>query len=280
MHDPRVGRFFAVDPLAGRYPYNSPYAFSQNRVIDGVELEGLEMETAGKIMEDIWREAFGPIAHETKATAVEIKRKLINSVKDAYPPNKTAQHLIEHFAYGNGGNYILNEKEMKEVFPARDWENQKLDVSIPDEKFKELGHLLFGGARPHSEKNIEAYAATSGTLGRTYLVIEGEITEELLGGVKTLVFRGVVIFYDEWDFNPSNGADKRGGIAEVLTTMGRIFLPGTSFKIFGEIEVIQYEGEPMKFVNGEDATGETSGNSEQVQDDNATDSGAVNEIQG
>jgi RHS repeat-associated protein len=42
MHDPRVGRFFAVDPLAGKYPYNSPYAFSENRVIDGVELEGLE----------------------------------------------------------------------------------------------------------------------------------------------------------------------------------------------------------------------------------------------
>lgn len=42
MHDPRVGRFFAVDPLAGSYSYNSPYAFSENRVIDGVELEGLE----------------------------------------------------------------------------------------------------------------------------------------------------------------------------------------------------------------------------------------------
>jgi hypothetical protein len=36
------GRFFAVDPLAPEYPWNSPYAFSENRVIDGVELEGLE----------------------------------------------------------------------------------------------------------------------------------------------------------------------------------------------------------------------------------------------
>ncbi len=42
MHDPRIGRFFAVDPLAPKYPHNSPYAFSENRVIDGVELEGLE----------------------------------------------------------------------------------------------------------------------------------------------------------------------------------------------------------------------------------------------
>jgi RHS repeat-associated protein len=45
MHDPRVGRFFVADPLFRDYAYNSPYAFSQNRVIDGVELEGLEYAT-------------------------------------------------------------------------------------------------------------------------------------------------------------------------------------------------------------------------------------------
>lgn len=42
MHDPRIGRFLSIDPLAAKYPHNSPYAFSENRVIDGVELEGLE----------------------------------------------------------------------------------------------------------------------------------------------------------------------------------------------------------------------------------------------
>jgi RHS repeat-associated protein len=44
MHDPRIGRFFAVDPLASQYPHNSPYAFSENVVINAVELEGLEKE--------------------------------------------------------------------------------------------------------------------------------------------------------------------------------------------------------------------------------------------
>lgn len=42
MHDPRIGRFFAVDPLTKDYPHNSPYAFSENVVIDHIELEGLE----------------------------------------------------------------------------------------------------------------------------------------------------------------------------------------------------------------------------------------------
>ena len=42
MHDPRLGRFFAVDPLAAKYPMDSPYGFSSNQVIHAVELEGLE----------------------------------------------------------------------------------------------------------------------------------------------------------------------------------------------------------------------------------------------
>lgn len=41
-HQPDIGRFFNIDPLANKYVYNSPYAFAENRVIDGRELEGLE----------------------------------------------------------------------------------------------------------------------------------------------------------------------------------------------------------------------------------------------
>gem|GEM_PF-3848058 len=47
MHDPRVGRFFARDPLASQYPFYSPYQFSGNRLIDMVELEGLEPSEPG-----------------------------------------------------------------------------------------------------------------------------------------------------------------------------------------------------------------------------------------
>ncbi len=42
MHDPRVGRFFAMDPLTKKYPDYSPYSFSGNKVIAYTELEGEE----------------------------------------------------------------------------------------------------------------------------------------------------------------------------------------------------------------------------------------------
>lgn len=43
-YDPALGRWMNIDPLAEKYPYNGVYNFSENRVIDGRELEGLEWE--------------------------------------------------------------------------------------------------------------------------------------------------------------------------------------------------------------------------------------------
>ena len=46
MHDTRIGRFWSVDPLAGKFPWNSTYAFAENMPIWARELEGLEADTA------------------------------------------------------------------------------------------------------------------------------------------------------------------------------------------------------------------------------------------
>ena len=42
MSNPRLGRFFAIDPLVKSYPWYSPYQFAGNQVIKARELEGLE----------------------------------------------------------------------------------------------------------------------------------------------------------------------------------------------------------------------------------------------
>ncbi len=55
MHDARVGRFLSIDPLAFLFPWNSPYAFSENRVLDTVELEGSEaVPTPDKAEDPKW----------------------------------------------------------------------------------------------------------------------------------------------------------------------------------------------------------------------------------
>ncbi|MEZ0128963.1 HYD1 signature containing ADP-ribosyltransferase family protein [Flavobacterium sp. LBUM151] len=66
-----MGRFFAVDPLAHEYSYNSPYAFSENRVIDMSELEGLETKGNGTSKQTTKRSSF-----HKRLSVDDIKRKL------------------------------------------------------------------------------------------------------------------------------------------------------------------------------------------------------------
>lgn len=42
-YDYAIGRFMSIDPLAEKYPYNSTYAFQENKMGMGRELEGLEL---------------------------------------------------------------------------------------------------------------------------------------------------------------------------------------------------------------------------------------------
>jgi RHS repeat-associated protein len=42
MYDPRLGRFFSIDPLTAQYPMHSPYQFAANNPIRYFDLEGLE----------------------------------------------------------------------------------------------------------------------------------------------------------------------------------------------------------------------------------------------
>jgi RHS repeat-associated protein len=76
MHDPRLGRFFAVDPLTVKYPYNSPYAFSENRVVDGIELEGAEIILGGMLYYNL--KSFGLIDDDDvdEVLGVHLRRTL------------------------------------------------------------------------------------------------------------------------------------------------------------------------------------------------------------
>ena len=42
VYDPRLGKFLSVDPITAKYPELTPYQFASNRVIDGIDQDGLE----------------------------------------------------------------------------------------------------------------------------------------------------------------------------------------------------------------------------------------------
>jgi len=48
-YDSRLGRYKSLDPLANEFPWNSPFAYAENRVIEGIDLEGKEFISAKQI---------------------------------------------------------------------------------------------------------------------------------------------------------------------------------------------------------------------------------------
>ena len=99
MHDPRVGRFFAVDPLEKTYPWNSPYAFSENRVIFAIELEGLEAKIA-IYGAGIHRDASGNITERSHENQFKIESNKQVSIGNA------TQSLAIH-----DGSVLVNQLE-------------------------------------------------------------------------------------------------------------------------------------------------------------------------
>ncbi|MGV9014054.1 MAG: hypothetical protein ACOH13_15790 [Flavobacteriales bacterium] len=72
MLDARVGRFLSLDPLGSKYPHNSPYAFSENRVVDSNELEGLESIPGGQIVTSSDLLAQPILSHATESTVTPV----------------------------------------------------------------------------------------------------------------------------------------------------------------------------------------------------------------
>lgn len=109
MHDPRVGRFFATDPLASRYPFMTPYQFSSNSPIGALEVEGLE---GVDVKFRIWQKAQGGIQaqmaeHEsevakkvTKAVIVDMPEAAVDGV--TFLASTLFQSTVGGFSYGYG----------------------------------------------------------------------------------------------------------------------------------------------------------------------------------
>ncbi len=107
-HMADIGRFFNVDPLAEKYVYNSPYAFSENHVVAHRELEGLEKVSVNKKRTDRMQ----------RATNRELGRRSEGRSPNlsVIPLENTTKTRVESGATGN--NFLNGERGEKPV-PAR-----------------------------------------------------------------------------------------------------------------------------------------------------------------
>ncbi len=231
MHDPRLGRFFAVDPLAPEYPELTPYQFAANQVIHAKELEGLENSmylSPGGAMNlelEYWKKANKPIVEEVlepydKASKAAYKKASNYAFRQAFS-DPMPRKLIYHYSYGNGTTYKLSEKEMESIHSSK----IGLRKSFV-EKFETGSHWI--------EKGFAAFAMTNGTLGAFTINVKGTLTIMEDG---TWEFSGKMQYFDIYDFDPKDlfSDESRRSIAgEIQTRIANWFLPGEGFKVESE----------------------------------------------
>jgi RHS repeat-associated protein len=112
-YDPRIGKFWSVDPLFKKYPWNSSYAFAENRVIDGIDLEGLEHYYTGD------GKLIGKYGTSTEIRIVDKSevKKATNYFKE-YTTNPTAFDKTKKATYLS--TTLLNQDNSRPVFSNTD----------------------------------------------------------------------------------------------------------------------------------------------------------------
>ncbi|MGV3636518.1 MAG: RHS repeat-associated core domain-containing protein, partial [Flavobacteriales bacterium] len=104
VHDPRVGRFLSIDPLAAKYPWFTPYQFAGNKPTWSREIEGLESEVDA------------PLGHcldaNPPAASVPSDDPFKRLVDEFEPENLIPHQLLQ---------YVADPKWSRENFTAYDW---------------------------------------------------------------------------------------------------------------------------------------------------------------
>lgn len=115
MYDPRIGRFFAVDPLSMDYPDYSPYSFAGNKVIAHRELEGLE-EMVAIINQEIGQpQIFAVTGQQMFMMAASHSSEIGSAAANRKSYKKAFANLKEGWLVTNTGKMYSNPDKVRNV---------------------------------------------------------------------------------------------------------------------------------------------------------------------
>ncbi|UGU17926.1 DUF6443 domain-containing protein [Sinomicrobium kalidii] len=143
ISDPAIGRFWQIDPLAEDYVHNGVYNFSENRVIDGIELEGLEWKSVkddnGNTNLTLTVQLYNDAGLKDKQLT-KVKESIREQFAESYSnsdENITASLVIED-AKEAKGDFLVTLTEQTSS-PVYDDEGNKTGITYKGGKTGELG---------------------------------------------------------------------------------------------------------------------------------------------
>ena len=109
-YDPTFARFFNVDPLSEKFTYNGVYNFSENRVIDGRELEGLEFMHNNDV--DNAEEIVNMVAGTINQVRASVSNTVIRGANLFRDDNN---QIRTRLSVDNEGSLVITENAPKET---------------------------------------------------------------------------------------------------------------------------------------------------------------------
>jgi len=147
MHDPRVGRFFAVDPLAVAYSWNSPYSFSENDVVRAVELEGGEKKIVIHKINGFYDDDGSPIIVSTSVKIEKLTWVTFDNLK-----GRMYASTEVFYAHKNGkiykGQEIYEEIRSGNPTPSANYDYTSLEIGSNSQKDKTDNDKKYAGWNP------------------------------------------------------------------------------------------------------------------------------------
>ena len=226
MHNARLGRFWSVDPLAAKYPWNSSYAFAENMPIWARELEGLEakISIAGSGGENTHYSKSDINAFEARALMlkkngfeniqVQNGMSIINALMDATKKEGSILKIVS-FAHSGPSGIFLNNNEGFYANPMFYSVNQyanvdmlATEVSKGTVKFESKAIWIFASCSTaygfdnnsdDSQSPLAEYAAK--TLHITTVGSTGSVYPEVINGKETgrLKTDGIFMEFEPYD---------------------------------------------------------------------------------
>ena len=140
IHDPRIGRFLSIDPLAPDYPWNSPYAFSENRVIDSRELEGLERYYSADAT------FIGQVGENTELRLLNSEKVKEMSFFDLQLEVAKASSSSNESSRNNSANFLNNESKPIQMNVSNSdfmklWDQSNPNAENGDEKIEQSAFI-------------------------------------------------------------------------------------------------------------------------------------------
>ena len=212
MSDPALGRFISIDPLAEKYAYNSTYAFQENKLGMGIELEGAELIQKIK---DWWFELGTRMSlismnhprnnpHSTWAKegyAAHYRKNIRHSAPERRQPGKniTGNYFGDALLHLLGGTTVIdayngNQRAKEQLLLSWPFAVMPAGRAAPKNLFSRLRKHKSDGFIEYFFKDGEYPSPGNGRLGDGgFLSLDFKVPESMRGqGLGTYMYEDIV----------------------------------------------------------------------------------------